>query len=93
MGKLQAGYIDTFFFFFLNPVVLLWFSCVPVWLDLLNAFKLTTSVPTSNHNLFCCCSSLYHSLVLSERGGKEHEKSTENNTYNILLETIFYHTG
>ncbi len=44
-----------------------WFSYIPVWLDLLNAFKLTTSVPTSNHNLFCCCSSLYQSLALSER--------------------------
>lgn len=45
--------------------------CVPDWLDLLNAFKLTTSVPTSNHSLLCCCSSLYHSLVLSEGKGKK----------------------
>lgn len=54
-------------------------SYIPDWLDLLNAFMLTTCVPTSNHNLLCCCSSLYQSLVLSVRKSKHHEKFTGKN--------------
>lgn len=56
--------LKTIFFCFvclLEP-----FSCLPVWLDLLNAFKATTCVSTSNHSFFSPFSSWYQSMVLSD---------------------------
>lgn len=57
---------------------------IPVWLDLLYAFKSTTAVLTSNHICFCCRSSRYHSLVLSRQ--KTHCTNTATIWFNKYLQ-------